>query len=449
VPAPAPAAPALSPGALRVSASSTLADDPWLVGRKGAVSLDGGAAAEVALPHEVEDVAAGAHTVTLAVSGYAVEGEAPAEPLSVPVPPGGTVEAAFRLTPEPGALRVVAPGAPAAGVRVRLDGGAWQAVAALPQEFAEIAPGEHTVELEAEGCTVEPGKCTVTVSPGATVEVGFAVKAEPVPVPAVSGEPPGAGSPVTVADLGMELVWVAPGSFHMGSNDGAPDEKPVHAVRISRGFWLGKYEVTQGEYEGLMGNNPSSFKGARNPVECVPWNDAVAFCGKLTEREHAAGRLPAGYVYRLPTEAEWEYACRAGSTTRFCFGEDESLLCQYGNYCDRSNTSNLPWKDKGHSDGFDKTAPVGSLKPNAWGLYDMHGNVWEWCLDWYDSGYYGRSPATDPLNAQAASSRVFRGGSWCNSAWGVRSAYRFGFRPVLTCLSLGFRACLAPRSEGQ
>jgi formylglycine-generating enzyme required for sulfatase activity len=109
-----------------------------------------------------------------------------------------------------------------------------------------------------------------------------------------------------VPGLGLELVWVTPGNFQMGSDAGDPDDRPVHAVRITRGYWLGKYEVTQAEYEAVMGSNPSHFKGQRNPVETVSWNDAVAFCGKLTERERGAGRLPAGYEYRLPTEAEWE-----------------------------------------------------------------------------------------------------------------------------------------------
>jgi formylglycine-generating enzyme required for sulfatase activity len=260
---------------------------------------------------------------------------------------------------------------------------------------------------------------------------------------------PVAGRDAEVEGLGLKLVWIAPGSFQMGSNNGDSDETPVHQVRISRGFWLGKYEVTQQEYEALMGSNPSHFKGPRNPVETVSWNDAVAFCRKLTERERQAGRLPAGYEYRLPTEAEWEYACRAGTTTVYSWGD------QFGEgNCNAEN-------DKGSNEDkqcryfrsrgmpVDSTMPVGQFGPNAWGLHDMHGNVWEWCLDWCDEKYYGRSPGVDPLNTQAASGRVGRGGCWGCSAGFVRSAFRVGFRPGDTCGNLGFRACLAPRSEGQ
>jgi formylglycine-generating enzyme required for sulfatase activity len=227
----------------------------------------------------------------------------------------------------------------------------------------------------------------------------------------------------------MVLVNVDPGSFQMGSEKGESDEMPVHAVRLSRGFWLGKYEVTQAEYEAVVGSNPSNFKGARNPVESVSWNDAAAFCAKLTQRERAAGRLPAGYQYRLPTEAEWEYAARGGAASKGY------------TYAGSNNVDEVAWY--GEKSGG-STHPVGQKRPNELGLYDMSGNAWEWCLDWYDEEYYGRSPNTDPANTQATANRARRGGSWGSGVGGVRSTGRGWGRPGNAGSFLGFRACLAP-----
>ena len=158
------------------------------------------------------------------------------------------------------------------------------------------------------------------------------------------------------------------------------------------------YEVTQEQYERVMGKNPSRFKGPQLPVERVSWKAAVSFCTKLSAfpEEQAAGR-----TYRLPTEAEWEYACRAGSTTDFCFGDAEWGLDDYAWYEDNSDH---------------RTHPVGQKRPNAWGLYDMHGNVWEWCADWHDEAYYEASPVDDPQGPATGVDRVGRGGSWSESA---------------------------------
>ena len=239
-------------------------------------------------------------------------------------------------------------------------------------------------------------------------------------------------------DLGggetLKLKWIAPGSFQMG-------DYSKHPVTLSEGYWLGQYEVTQGQWQALMGSAPSKFKGSRNPVEQVSWEDAMAFCRELTERERAAGRLPEGWHYTLPTEAQWEYACRAGTRTGFSFGDSDADLHRYGNYCDRSNTDGWDWQDKTHTDGHDKTAPVGSFHPNAWGLYDMHGNVWEWCSDWY--GDYPSGSVVDPTGARSGSYRVYRGGSWLNHARYCRSAYRLWLTPGYRWYNLGFRLALS------
>ena len=167
-----------------------------------------------------------------------------------------------------------------------------------------------------------------------------------------------------------------------------------------------------------MGNNPSHFKGATNPVERVSWNDSQDFLNKLN------GQSGKRHRFTLPTEAEWEYACRAGSTTRYYFGDDESQLVEYA------------WRSM-NSEG--KSHPVGQKKPNAWGLYDMHGNVWEWCADWYDHNYYAKSPTDDPVGPSTGSHRVFRGGSWRSFARNCRSACRGDAVPEYCDYRLGFR----------
>jgi formylglycine-generating enzyme required for sulfatase activity/predicted Ser/Thr protein kinase len=270
--------------------------------------------------------------------------------------------------------------------------------------------------------------------------------AEPESAPTASA-PPTPGQPWTVPDLRLELVWVEPGSFQMGSNDGEPREKPVHAVRLSRGFWLGKYEVTQAEYEAVAGKNPSNFRGARNPVEMVSWDDAVAFCAKLTERERKARRLPEGYEYRLPTEAEWEYGARGGAGSKgYTYpgsnNLDEVAWC-FGNSGD-TRLDDSQWDASSLSSNNDRTHPVGQKKPNELGLYDLSGNVWEWCLDGFDESYYATSPGTDPVNLQAGAHRVFRGGCWSCIAANCRAANRINYLPSSTFNSFGFRVSLAP-----
>jgi len=233
------------------------------------------------------------------------------------------------------------------------------------------------------------------------------------------------GQAWTVPDLNLEMAYIRPGTFTMGSENGDSDEKPLTRVTLTKGYWLGKTEVTQGQWEALMGSNPSNFKnsGRDAPVETISWDEAMQFCRKLTERERQAGRLPEGYEYTLPTEAQWEYACRAGTT---------------GDYA--GNLDAMAWY---YQNGGSTTHPVGQKQANAWGLYDMHGNVWGWCRDWY--GNYPGSSVRDPTGPSSGSFRVLRGGGWGSVAGYCRSAVRNWFDPGLRWSGLGFRLALAPQ----
>jgi formylglycine-generating enzyme required for sulfatase activity len=240
------------------------------------------------------------------------------------------------------------------------------------------------------------------------------------------------------------LVFIPPGTFRMGSPtnevDRWDDEGPQTAVTISRGYWMGKYLVPQGDYLALTGNNPSYFTtndvngnpippDLTRPVEQVSWFDATAYCAQLTQRERAAGRIATNSVYRLPTEAEWEYACRAWTSTRFSYGDDPGYtnLTDYAWYWDNSGGT---------------THPVGQKLPNPWGLYDMHGNVFEWCQDWYD--VYPGGIALDPQGPATGSGRVLRGGLWYSLARYCRSANRIDGYPDYRIFYIGFRVVLAP-----
>jgi len=260
------------------------------------------------------------------------------------------------------------------------------------------------------------------------------------------------------------MVFIPPGTFTMGSPSNEPArfylEGPQTDVTISRGFWMGQYEVTQGEYSSVMGDNPSyftngqSFLGSspvtnelRHPVESVTWQNTKVYCSKLTAQEQAAGRLPpAGYEYRLPTEAEWEYACRAGTRTAFHYGPAlRSGMANFqGEYeyppCggDRFGCENPSGLFIG------RTVEVGSYEPNAWGLYDMHGNVWEWCEDWWVWEYPGGS-VTDPTGPATGTYRVIRGGPFLQPAHAGRSARRSGSENPWR-RDLGFRVVLAPNN---
>jgi formylglycine-generating enzyme required for sulfatase activity len=250
------------------------------------------------------------------------------------------------------------------------------------------------------------------------------------------------------------MVFIPPGTFRMGSPtnevDRGADEGSQTAVTTSRGFWMGKYEVTQGEYQAVTGGNPSWFNGDRTsagygdygvdlnrPVEWVSWEDATNYCGQLTERERTAGRIPTNCVYRLPTEAEWEYACRAWTSTRFSYGDDPGHTTDTAETVGYTNLTNYSWYLE--NSGW-QTHPVGQKLPNPWGLYDMHGNVWEWCQDWL--GPYPGGSVSDPKGPASGGDRVLRGGSWSSLARCCRSADRCDYRPDFG-ESFGLRVVLA------
>lgn len=285
-------------------------------------------------------------------------------------------------------------------------------------------------------------------------------------------------------DLGggtkLEMVLIPAGEFKMGGDEsvGVPSqfhfkgEYPQHRVRITRPFYLGAYHVTRGQFRqfvadtgyktdaeksekpGVSGWNPDkkkfefdkkySWRNAgfeqtdEHPVVNVSWNDAVAFCKWLSKKE--------GKSYRLPMEAEWEYACRAGTTTRYCNGNDPNALAKVGNV-DYPMPKAQAANQKGPSnarDGYAFTAPVGKFNPNAFGLYDMHGNAWQWCVDWYGKKYYAKSPADDPTGPGSGDDRVLRGGSWLNGPIWARSAMRIWDSSAYRGSSAGFRVARTP-----
>jgi formylglycine-generating enzyme required for sulfatase activity len=270
---------------------------------------------------------------------------------------------------------------------------------------------------------------------------------EPMPKPEPAPETPGtfsgtrAGQTRKDNGLNTTLVWIPPGDFTMGSpkeeKDRSDDENQVQ-VTLTKGFWLGQHEVTQAEWQRVMLNTPWRGEkyvkeGDDYPATCMSWDDAIRFCEKLTETERDVGRLPERWKYTLPTEAQWEYACRGGTKSRFSFGDDDSELTEYA------------WFTKNADDAGEKYAhQVGQKKPNPWGLNDMHGNVWEWCRDVYAKELPG---GTDPEVFVGGSGRVDRGGSWYDTARSCRSAYRSGFTPDSRDYYLGFRVAAVPSGK--
>ena len=245
--------------------------------------------------------------------------------------------------------------------------------------------------------------------------------------------------------IGMKLTHIPAGEFMMGSSDGNDYEKPVHKVTINKPFYLGTYPVTQREWKAVIGNNPSSFKGDDLPVESVSWDDVQEFIRKLNENEGTA-------KYRLPSEAEWEYACRAGTTKKYCFGDSESKLGEYAWYIENSGSRS---PKKGDYVGYDKddwfsnkwngkTHSVGQKQPNPWGLYDMHGNVVEWVKDMWHDDYDGAPTDGSVWDDGSGSSQVVRGGCWVSRAGLCRSALRISYDPGVRNHHLGFRLLQEP-----
>jgi formylglycine-generating enzyme required for sulfatase activity len=221
----------------------------------------------------------------------------------------------------------------------------------------------------------------------------------------------------------MKLAWIPPGTFLMGSppgEDGRNDDETQHRVTLTRGFYLGIHPVTQSQWQTVMGNNPSRFKGDSLPVENVSWDDCQEFCQRLGDR--------TGRRFRLPTEAEWEYACRAGTTPAYHTGDGQEEAKRVG------------WWSEGKWGSAGQTRPVGQFEPNAWGLRDMHGNVWEWCADLYAP--YPNGEVTDPINTSDGDDRVLRGGSWFNGPKYSRSAHRYKRVAHFRLNSIGCRVCL-------
>jgi len=273
-----------------------------------------------------------------------------------------------------------------------------------------------------------------------------------VGLPALTGGDSAAGGPPPVdktppfepvSSAGLELVWCEPGDFSMGSpesEEDRDDSERQHEVTFSDGFWIASYEVTPETWLQVMEELPPGFTGGTSskPLHSVSWQEAMEFCKQLTQQEQAAGNLPEGWIYTLPTEAQWEYACRAGTETPFSFGEvlrGEQANCN-GTY---------PYGTEEEGTDLGEPAAVGSYEPNPWGIYDMHGNVAEWCLGWF--GEYPKGEVTDPGGAKNGQARVVRGGSWVDLSRQCRSAHRYSLKPDTQRNHVGFRVVLAQAGE--
>jgi len=241
--------------------------------------------------------------------------------------------------------------------------------------------------------------------------------------------------------LGMKFCWCPAGQFMMGSPENeqsrVEDEQQV-SVTLTQGFWLGKYPVTQWEWDHVMGTTPwieqeYVQEGSENPAVYLSWDDAQEYLPRLADSGRLAGQVPSGWEYRLPTEAQWEYACRAGTSTAFYFGNDVSLLDEYGWHFDNAWTS-----------GEQFPHPVGQKLGNAWGVHDLHGNVWEWCQDWSGEQPLGGINPTGPTEGEL---RILRGGSWSDDGQYCRSAFRYVDEPDYNLNNYGLRLVLVPASK--
>lgn len=307
---------------------------------------------------------------------------------------------------------------PAAECRVAYRAGASPSCRDLSRGFRPaLVPDKGTAQIAAPSSTPNLA-AVIAVSPGSDLNQGAVGKTFAIKLP---------------GDVEMTFCYCPPGSFTRGSpktEEKRFSDETQAPVRMTQGFWLARTETTQAQWRAVAGNNPSSFAGADLPVENVSWEDLEDAIGKLNR----AGGLPAGWKWALPTEAQWEYACRAGATTAFSFGK--SLSSRQANFDGRS-----PYGGAAKGPDMGKTVPVASYKPNPWGLHDMHGNVWEWCDDWY----FEKPPGgADPVASSAAIYRVCRGGAWSSQAGPCRAAHRHCLKAGTRSFEVGVRLALVP-----
>jgi sulfatase modifying factor 1 len=319
---------------------------------------------------------------------------------------------------------------------VPVAGQAAESEAKMSEVEIERRAKEMAERLVAEAMRQQPKPAVPTMPTMPTETPKPMVRTDPVPTGAF---PAGSGMEGSRAGEvreygGIEMVWCPPGKFLMGSpenEEGRGEDETQHLVTLTKGFWMAKTETTQGQWETVMWENPSGFSGEDHPVETASWDDVQGWLEKMNEKTP----LPSGWKWDLPTEAQWEYACRAGTEKVFSFGNvlDGTQANCNGNY---------PYGTTATGPYLETTTDVGSYAANAWGLHDMHGNVWEWCADGY--GDYEDGPVTDPTRAGHGVERVRRGGSWDSNAEYCRSAYRFRGTPDYRIRNLGFRPALVP-----
>ncbi|HOB99388.1 MAG TPA: SUMF1/EgtB/PvdO family nonheme iron enzyme [Verrucomicrobiota bacterium] len=385
---------------------------PYFNAARKTVSIDDNPAKSVdILPHVEEKLTCAEHQVRLEVEGFIVD----AATRFVTVQDGQISVARFTLLPKPSRLTVISN---ISGAEVLDATGKHLGVAGEVIEIPALS-SLITLSIRATGYTEQKMRFDGSrMEPGKSYEHRVTLEEQ---------RGPSFGQSTRIADLGLDLIWVEAGNFRMGSADGR-DNGPASMVQITRGLWIGKTEVTQAQWFRIMGDDPSYFKGKELPVESVSWNACADFCRKLTERERQAARLPTGYVYRLPTEAEWEYAARGGNiarnTTLGVSGDPNSTVW---------NSGDIPLS----------TYPVGTKDANELGIYDMSGNVWEWVYDWHQRDYLG-SATTDPKGPAYGCFRVRRGGGWLNDVRTCSAANRFKGGPSNTSSVLGFRVVLGP-----
>jgi formylglycine-generating enzyme len=395
-------------GTIMISAASTVPQDNYLARQQARIRIDNGPWRLVSLPLTQEGVSCESHRVEMQIPGYS---SPPAQDREVT---GNQIaEVEFQLTPELGTVTFNSnvPDSEvydASGHKLEQAGAASQLAPFISHQLTVKAPGHKSTTVTV--LLDQPGAQNVTKS--VTLEKASGL---------------GPGEAWAISELDMTFAYVAPGSFQMGSNEGEIDEAPVHTVTLSQGYWMGKHEVTHQQYESIVGDHSNMFKGSTNPVEKVSWNDAVVFCRTLTKQERQAGRLPAGYEYRLPTEAEWEYAARGGSDG------------PSANYAGSNSIDEVAWYKENSGK---KTHPVGQKQANELGLHDMTGNVWEWCLDWY--GEYPSEAQTNPTGPSTGAYRVLHGGAWYCDMTLCRETLRYRFTPASAYGFLGFRVALAP-----